>query len=350
MTSSLGTAAKKALEEFVPVIDAKLSGYFDTEIAKNFGFNDRQKIVARDALVHSKEHNLRASKRIRGSFVNYGFKLSGKPINDLVWNASMGVELIHTALLMHDDIEDRDEMRRGGPTTHKFYEAKFKNTHLGVGMGINVGDTILCMGFEKLMECNNISVMNQMLRSITNTAHGQSYDITLEGLGNWTEEDVIVLHKAKTAIYTYENPLIIGAMLAGLNSDTFTLLHDYAMDGGVAFQLQDDILGVFGTPEKTGKSADSDLKQGKCTLLVLKAFDRPEVKKVWGDMNASRSDLDAAKKAIIDSGSYQYNKDLAANYARKAAATANKLRDLNLDLDSIDYIQGIAEYMVEREV
>ena len=122
------------------------------------------------------------------------------------------------------------------------------------------------------------------------------------------------------------------------------------MDGGVAFQLQDDVLGVFGDPKETGKSADSDLKQGKCTLLVLKAFEQPAVQKVWGDVKATRVDLDAAKQAIINCGSLEYNRKLAKEFATKAAVTAGKLRKLNLDSEAVDYIQGIAEYMVEREV
>lgn len=223
-------------------------------------------------------------------------------------------------------------------------------------MGINVGDTILCMGYEKLLDCGNGSIMRQMFRSITNTAHGQSYDLSLEAFGHWNEDDVITLHRAKTAIYTYENPLKIGGLLAGLSSEAFQILHDYAMDGGVAFQLQDDILGVFGTPEKTGKSADSDLLQGKCTMLVLKIFNdgtpaqQKTVKKVWGKIEASRKDLDAAKQAIIDSGSLHYSNGLARRYAMKAAKTAAKLRDLHLNSEAIDYIQGIAEYMVNRDV
>ena len=197
-----------------------------------------------------------------------------------------------------------------------------------------------------------------MLRGITNTAYGQAYDLELEAFSNWTENDVITLHKAKTAIYTYQNPLFVGAYLGGIdNPEIFNILHDYSLDGGVAFQLQDDILGVYGSPEKTGKSADSDLLQGKCTLLVLKVFEKgtkahqKAVKKIWGKTAASRPDLDAAKQAIINSESYEYSKETAKTFARKAANTASKLRKIKgLTIESIDYIQGIAEYMVNRNV
>ncbi len=127
VTSKLGQAAKRTLQRYVKLIDEKLSTYWDSEVALSFGFNARQKEVVREMLLHSKEHNLRPSKRLRGSFVNFGFGLSGGRMSEKVWRAAMAVELVHTALLMHDDFMDRDEVRRGGPTTQKFYALKAKN-------------------------------------------------------------------------------------------------------------------------------------------------------------------------------------------------------------------------------
>lgn len=362
MHTNLALKAKTTLEAFVPQIDIRLANYFDQEIKLGFGFNQRQKSVVKEMLLHTKEHNLRPSKRLRASFVNYGYGLGGGKINEKVWKAAMGVELVHTAILMHDDFMDGDNTRRGGPTTHKYYQDKaHNNAHYGISMAANVGDAIMSMGYELTANCGFeenkvLPMLRNFFRTVVNTAYGQSYDITLELFPNWTENDVITLHQAKTSIYTYENPLKVGAYLAGLPKETFPILHDYAMDGGVAFQLQDDVLGVFGTPEKTGKSSDSDLLQGKCTMLVLKVFNdgttgqQNAVRKVWGKLEASRKDLDDAKQSVIDSGSLKYSNDLARKYAAKAAKTASGLRNLDLNSESIDYIQGIAEYMVNRKV
>jgi geranylgeranyl diphosphate synthase type I len=270
----------------------------------------------------------------------------------------MGVEITHAAILIHDDFMDQDEMRRGGPTTQKYFRDKTgADMHFCESMAVMEGDALLCIGFELVADACNLEATKQMLRTVTHTVYGQVYDIELGRLKTWQEEDVIKLHMAKTGFYTYRNPLFIGAILAGIKDPKiFDLLDSYAMDGGVAFQLQDDILGVYGTPEKTGKSADSDLKQGKCTLMVLKAYEmgnaqqQAAVRKVWGNNEATREELDAAKKAIFDCGAYEYNKKVAQDYARKASETANKLRQFNLNEEAIDYIQGIAEYMVQREV
>jgi geranylgeranyl diphosphate synthase type I len=350
--------AKQTLINFVKTIDPKLEKYWRLEIDKNFGFNQKQKDLIKKMLVHAQEHNLRAAKRIRGSFVYYGYQL-GKTVDDRIWNAAMGVELVHTALLMHDDVMDQDDVRRGGPTTHRFFENG--DPHYGESMAYTLGDVVLTIGYELVLKSEFepslvIPATEKILRGVTNTAYGQAYDTSLEKMAEWQEDDVITLHKAKTAIYTYENPLFIGAILAGLQGEVFDILHDYSMAGGVAFQLQDDILGVFGDTQKTGKSADSDLLQGKCTLLILKTLqDGNEnqiscLKKIWGKRFASKNDIDLAKKAIIDSGSLDYSKRISREYAASAAKTAEKLRSLKLNSESINFIQGIAEYMVNRDL
>lgn len=346
----LGDQAKKTLKAYVAEIDPKISHYFDSEIIKHFGFNTRQKELVNSMLEHAQEYILRPTKRLRASFVHYGYKLSGKTPDERVWQAAVGVELVHAALLMHDDFMDLDERRRKGPTTHKYFEKKLNGSeHLGHSMAVSLGDALLCLGFE-------LTQSEQMLRGIANTAYGQAYDVSLETLSEATEDDVLTLHKAKTAIYTYENPLFIGAELAGLPKEAKAILHDYAMDGGVAFQLRDDVLGVFGDPEETGKSANSDLLQGKVTLLILYVLQhgtdsqKSALKKIWGKRAANALDIEAAKQAIRDSGSMEHSLKMTEGLARKAAQTAEKLRNLNLNKEAIDYLQGIAEYMVKREV
>ncbi len=353
----LGDQAKQTLKSYVPLIDKRIAKYLQSEMVQKFGFNLRQKAMVQLILQHSQEYILRPTKRVRASFVNYGFSLSGKKVTEKVWQTAVGVELVHAAILIQDDIMDLDDRRRGGPSTHRYFQQKYNSTdHFGHSMAINVGDVLLCLGFELIEKSGSSPAMLQMLRSVTNTAYGQAYDVSLESLGDWSENDVLTLHKAKTAIYTYENPLFIGAHLAALPEAVFRVLHDYAMDGGVAFQLRDDMLGVFGNPKDTGKSADSDLKQGKVTLLVLYVLQHgtkaqiDHLKKVWGNRFAQQADLLVAKQVIKASGSLDYSYKLTAQLAAKAAQTAAKLHKLKLNPQAIDYLQGVAHYMVKREV
>lgn len=354
----LGIKARDTLVEFVTRIDKRLSSYWDGEIEKNFGFNEEQRQLVRKILDHAKEHNLRTGKRIRASFVYYAYLLN-KSEEEKIWNAAESVELVHTALLMHDDFMDQDKLRRGRPTTHVYFGGG--DEHYGDAMAVNVGDAVLCLGYEKLLESGFEAevvkpAMSQLLRGITNTAFGQAYDVSLPKIGEMSEDRVMALHKAKTAIYTYENPLFIGAILGKCDKEVLNILHKYSMAGGVAFQLQDDILGIFGEEEKTGKSADSDLLQGKVTLLVGKALEmgndqqKEIIKKVWGNKGATEYEISEAKRVIKETGSYEYSVKTAVELAEKAAGFANELRSKNLNDKAIDYLEGIARYLVEREV
>lgn len=366
--TNLGKKAKQILVDFVPQMDKKLKEYWEEEINNNFGFNESQKELVKRMLLHASEHNLRAAKRLRGAFVYQAYMLdknsrTQEPKNSKqdegIWKVAEGVELIHTALLMHDDFMDQDKVRRGGPTTQEFFADG--DQHYGESMAICLGDAVLSLGFERVQQSGFeaekiLKVMNQMQRGIANTAFGQAYDASLSRLGEMKEEKVMSLHRAKTAIYTYENPLIIGGILGGVSKEVLTVLRDYAVEGGIAFQLQDDVLGVYGDEEKTGKSANSDLLQGKVTLLVVKTLElgneiqKNDLLNVWGKLKADENDIEKAKVAIRESGAYEYSVKVAKDYAEKAANTAAKLRTMNLNFEAIDFVEGIARYMVEREV
>lgn len=350
---------KESLEKIIKLMDGQLAMYWNEEISKDFGFNQRQKDLVRKLLEHAKEHNLRPAKRLRASLVYYGYLLGKNEVEEKIRQPMEAIELVHTALLMQDDVMDQDDLRRGMPTTHKFFENG--DAHFGESIAYTLGDSVLTMGYERLLKSDfdrnlTIKATLKLLRGAVNTGFGQAFDVGLEKISDWIEEDVIALHRAKTAIYTYENPLFIGAILAGLEGEVFEILHQYSMDGGVAFQLQDDILGVFGDSEKTGKSDDSDLLQGKRTLLVLKTLElgneqqKAAIRNIWGKRKAKGIDVELAKKAIRESGSLEYSGKKSKELALAAMQTAERLRKLNLNSEAVDYIQGIAKYMVEREI
>jgi len=350
---------KTELTRLARITDKHLTVYFDEEIGRNFGFNRRQKKLVKKLLKHAKEHNLRSAKRLRASFVYYSYLLGRKRADERVFRAMVAIELVHTALLMHDDFMDQDELRRGGSTSHKFLARGSK--HYGEAMAVDLGDVVLSWGYEMLNKCQFRSelvneAVGHLLRTAIKTGWGQAMDLNLEKEKRWTENDVLATHRAKTAVYTYENPLIVGAILGELSKEVREVLTEYARWGGIAFQLQDDILGLFGSPKKTGKSADSDLLQGKRTLLMLMALkqgnksDVGAIMKVWGKRRASEENLEKAKEAVKRSGSLDYSIRISRQYAKKAVGVAEKLRGRGLNKKAIDYIEGIATYMVERDV
>jgi len=366
--SKKASDAKATLEKFVSRINVELETYFNDEIANVFGVSRKEKELSNHIWKHIKEHNLRPAKRLRGSFVYYGYKLLGGKKVKAILNAAMSIELIHTALLIHDDFMDQDDTRRGLPTTHEYYKNfhaaegfRFNHLHYGESMAVNVGDIALLAGYEILGKSNfdnekKLNVLNRTLRGIVNTGLGQAFDITLEGKGVASEEDITDLHLAKTAIYTYENPLHIGAILAGAKLKDLELISKYAIPGGVAFQLQDDILGLFGDPVKTGKPAHSDLRQGKMTLLIIKALElgnknhQKKLKVIWGKRNLTEEEADEVRKIVRDTGSLEYSRKVSVKWAKKAQKAIPDMKKRGWNDEAVNYLDGIAQYMVEREM
>ena len=360
--------AKTTLEKFVSKIENKLKSYFDNEISKAFGVSRKEKKLSIFIWKHIKEHNLRPAKRLRGSFVYYGYKLLGGKKEKDILHAAMSIELVHTALLIHDDFMDQDVTRRGLPSTHVYFENyhlkkkfRFDPLHYGESMAVNSGDAALCIGYEILGKANfdprlKIEALNRLFRGITNTALGQSFDITLEGEGLASEKDITDLHLAKTAIYTYENPLHTGSILASAKKTDLELISRFAIPGGVAFQLQDDILGLFGDPIKTGKPAHSDLRQGKMTLLIIKALEfgsssqQKRLKEIWGKRDLTENEANEARKIVRETGSLEYSQRVSVKWAKKAQKAIPEMKKRKWNEDAIYYLDGIAQYMVEREM
>lgn len=365
---SKSDAARKKLDDFVPKVNQKLKKIFDEEGADLFSVGIKQRNLSRKIFNHIKEHNLRPAKRLRASFIYYGYKLLGGKKEKQIIEASTSIELVHTALLMFDDIMDRDSIRRGKPATHEFFKKyhmsnKFigEPLHYGESMAINSGLYALCLGYKILgksdfEEDKKIEALNRVFEGIEKTSLGQAFDVTLEAIKKFKEKDVIDLHHAKTAVYTYENPLHLGAILAGASGNDLKLLSDYAIPGGIAFQLRDDILGMFGNPEKTGKPAHSDLREGKTTLLITRALKEAtksqgeKLLKIWGNKNLTEKDAGEARRIIENTGSLAYSKEQAANWARKSQRAIPKMKKKDWKPESIEYLDGIAQYMIERDL
>lgn len=366
--SDKAQSAKDKLNLFVSIIDKELEIYFNYEIANVFGVGAGEKKLSKEIWKHIKEHNLRPAKRIRGSFIYYGYQLLGGKNRKAALDAAKSIELVHTALLMHDDFMDQDDTRRGLPTTHEHFKKvhnnakwRFGSVHYGASMAVDVGDIALLAGYEilgrsKFPEKLKMEAQNRMLRGVINTGLGQAYDITLESIGKATEKDIIDLHYAKTGIYTYENPLHTGAILAGANEKDLEILSKYAIPGGIAFQLQDDILGLYGDPEKTGKPAHSDLRQGKMTLLVIYALKHgnekqtKRLRQIWGKRDITEKEATEARKIVVDTGSLDYSRKVSVKWAKKAQEAIPLMHKRKWDEEATDYLDGIAQYMVEREM
>lgn len=235
---------------------------------------------------------LGGGKRIRPLYAWAGFVgaggLDGDEDPESMLRAAASLEFIQASALIHDDIIDGSDTRRGQPTVHRGVEAVHRSRqHLGdpeafgESVAILVGDMALVWA-EDMFQDSGLSF--QALRRArdpwrgmrTEVIGGQLLDVSLEAAGSEDENLANSVNRFKTAAYTIERPLHLGAAIAGADEALIAAFRGYGRDIGVAFQLRDDQLGVFGDPEVTGKPAGDDLREGKRTVLLALALQRAD--------------------------------------------------------------------------
>jgi geranylgeranyl diphosphate synthase type I len=207
------------------------------------------------------EFVLGGGKRLRPTFAWWGWRSAGGPADgDLALAALRAVsslELIQACALVHDDVMDESAVRRGAPTVHVAFTDLHRDQRWhGVPEQFGLAAAILL---------GDIALASEMLA-------GQYLDVLTQATADESAEAALGVARLKTAAYTVERPLHIGAALGGADEDTIRRLRSFGADIGVAFQLRDDLLGVFGDPRVTGKPAGDDLREGKRTLLVAEGL------------------------------------------------------------------------------
>lgn len=200
-----------------------------------------------------------------------------------VWRVAAALELFHTFALIHDDIMDRSELRRGIPTAHRLLAERLRGRPdaetLATNTAILLGDLALAWSYELLHAPDLSSGQLAAVRPVLNIARietmiGQHLDLVSARQLSMGVDAAWRIVRLKTTEYTVDRPLQLGAVLAGASSDQLGALSAYARPLGDAFQLRDDLLGVFGDPRDTGKSVLEDLREGKNTVLVATARER----------------------------------------------------------------------------
>lgn len=234
---------------------------------------------------------LRGGKRLRAAFCYWGYRAAGGPHSDAIVQVATAMEVFQAAALLHDDVMDRSDTRRGMPAAHRRLEALHRangwdgdSERFGDAAAILAGD--LCLNWTDELYSTSGLPADQLARGRvvfdlmrTQLMGGQYLDV-LESVRPWDQDDTAErLGRARTVIryksakYTVEQPLLIGATAFGVDEATAAALSEYGLALGEAFQLRDDLLGVYGDPEATGKPAGDDLREGKRTVLIAYALD-----------------------------------------------------------------------------
>lgn len=230
---------------------------------------------------------LARGKRLRPAFCYWGWRGAGGQDRPEIMAAAAALELLHAGALIHDDVMDASETRRGQPALHRRFAARHADSGwrgsadgFGTGTAILLGDLLLCWTDEMFrasgLPPEAIRRAEPVLdRMRTEVIAGQYLDLLGQAAGNEAAASALRVVEFKTAKYTIERPLQLGAALAGPEDDALSRAYSgYGLPLGTAFQLRDDILGMFGNPAQTGKPTGDDLRAGKRTVLLATALAR----------------------------------------------------------------------------
>ena len=231
---------------------------------------------------------LSGGKRFRAAFCYWGYHAVAGPSyvdDDALVRACASLELLHASALVHDDYMDASDTRRGRPATHRGFAAEHRSDgwrgdpeQYGASAAILLGDLLLSWSDELLRRCGLplervVAALDVFDRCRSEVIAGQFLDVSVQARGVADVDAAMSVLRYKSAKYSIERPLHIGATLAGASDAQLAELTSFGLPLGEAFQLRDDLLGVFGDPSATGKPAGDDLVEGKRTVLVALALD-----------------------------------------------------------------------------
>ena len=269
-------------------------------------------------------------------------------------STGVAIELFQSAALIHDDIADESELRRGEPCLYRTE---------GTGPAINVGDLALTRVFEVILEDEalpadrRLRVLRELARMERHTLEGQALDLGWVRDARWdiSSADYFYMVDAKTAWYSAACPLMIGALAAGGSKEAAAGLFEVGRHAGVAFQLQDDLLNLVGNAEAQGKDFRSDITEGKRTLAVVWALEHLDTQKhqelvgLLASKTADSGKLSRAVELIEEGGGIAECQRRAHEHARAAQAKARALAGAgHISVEARDLLCSMADFFVER--
>ena len=302
-------------------------------------------------------------KLIRGFLIAFGYKMLKDDIK-YSYNLSLAYEIFQTSILIHDDIIDNDNLRRGKDTIHYANFKKYKSLNeadakkTSESIGICIGD----YGFFKVNEIlinnykdspNFIKLFNYYNDIVLKTVEGELIDVVLSFEGKYKEiknleENIILIYKLKTAFYTIIGPLSMGLILGGIDDDKLEDIKKFGEKIGIAFQIQDDILGIY---SNMGKVIGSDIKEFKQTILYSYTMKnekyKKELLKYYGKENITEVEINETRRIFKECGAYEYANNMMNKYYEESIEIVKRICWIK-DEDK-EIIYGFVEYLRGRK-
>ncbi|MDD5668675.1 MAG: polyprenyl synthetase family protein [Candidatus Omnitrophica bacterium] len=294
---------------------------FMSFLNKTYGLEDLSPLL----FSRIKEFVSRSGKRIRPSLFVAGYLGYKHKPAPFLFRSALSIELLHDFMLVHDDIIDKSDLRRGKPSMHsmfnkdleKFDDVKFN----GQDLAIVAGDIMYAMGLKGFLEVRENPVqkeasLKKIIDAAVYTGNGEFIELLLgnKDIDKVTEEDITKVYDYKTAFYTFACPLSAGALLAGAGKKQTDNLFRFGMALGRGFQIKDDILGLYGDEKIIGKSTLTDLQEAKKTILIWYAYNHAKkihtkiIRSIMNKTRVTTTDVNTIRAIICESGALEYAK------------------------------------------
>ncbi|MFA5038593.1 MAG: polyprenyl synthetase family protein [Candidatus Omnitrophota bacterium] len=293
----------------------------------------------------TKEFVLRKGKRIRPLLFILSYKgYAARPTTDEsgLFISAASIELLHDYMLIHDDVIDKSQLRRGKPTLHKMFDRqmKFKDgAKIGEELAIVAGDILFALAIESFTTVQEDlrrkeKTLKKLVETAAFTGAGEFIDVVSghQSIDELTEKKILLNYTLKTARYTFECPLLMGALLAGAPAAEQNKLSSLGLASGQAFQIYDDMLDLFASEKVIGKPVLTDLNESKKTLLIFRAYQRlsgtkrRSLRQILEKENKTLTDLKELRALIVESGSYESCLKIMTNLQNKALGLCRDLR------------------------
>jgi len=353
---------EKELKKFILFCNKQLNKFLCTELEENKTIS----VDSRNLILNIKQYCLAGGKKIRPFLFYLGFSGFNKNENKLdAKKTSIYCEIIHLSLLCLDDIMDRSEIRHQEATIHtqqkKLLKEKYKirDEHYSNSMGMLASLILKNLASKYLLKQKISQNLKEKIflyynQIFNNTCFGQVLDfcLPLKKLNSIQKEDIIKNYSYKTAKYTIEAPMTAGAILAKANQKEFTKIKSFASELGIAYQIQDDILGMFSKTTKIGKSNISDLEEGKITILIWYAFslankdDKKKIEKLLKKEKNNEKDLTNIQKIIRQTGALEKTEEMMKNKFKNAKKL---LKKINFNQKTKIIFQELINYLENRQ-
>ncbi|MFO7967092.1 MAG: polyprenyl synthetase family protein [Archaeoglobaceae archaeon] len=311
----------------------KRSSIIEKEMDKFIGLDEPEE------LYKASRHLLSAGgKRLRPVLALISAEAIGEDYRKILPSA-LAIEIIHNFTLIHDDIMDKDAMRRNAPTVHVKWDEP---------TAILAGDTLFAKAFEIITACDvepeNVVRATRMLADVcVKICEGQYLDMGFEKRKNISEEEYISMVERKTAVLI-ATACSMPAVLFGKDNKIVNTLWNFGLMSGTAFQIHDDVLDVVGG-EKIGKDWCSDIVEGKMTLIAIKAMEMGVDIGIFGTGNAEEAEKREVMENLVSSGAIDYTKQMAEDYLSKAKSSLAVLEET----PARRLLEDIADYLIHRE-